>query len=114
MALTIVRGQTVRIRTARGDGTHEPFRDASGTPTDPSTVTMRITTVSDSVTTDYTLAAAQVVKDTTAFPNGDFYYDFATAGLADAKLGRVVCAWLGTGTVQAAESCTFLLVSEKL
>jgi hypothetical protein len=106
MANTYTRGTTIRLHT------NPPFKNFAGVPTDPGTVTVRVTSVADAVTTDYTLAAAQVVKDTSEWLNGDFYYDLVTAGLSNAKLGQWVYAWIGTGAAAAADKNTFLLVSE--
>jgi hypothetical protein len=108
MANTYVRGTTIRLHT------DPPFTNLAGVPTDPGTVTVRVTSMSDAVTTDYTLAGGQVVKDTSQWPNGDYYYDLATAGLANGKLGQWVYTWIGTTTAAGSDKNTFYLVSDVL
>lgn len=103
-----VRGQQIRLAIS--------VRKVDGTvPTaDPATVVIRVTDPdSPPVTTDYTLGAAQVQIDTSVNAHGDYYYDLATAGLADAKLGAWVYAGITTGTPATAEKNVFMLESEK-
>lgn len=108
--ITVVRGQAVRCR-------FKPRLPGGGVPTgDPATVVIRITdgTQPTGTTTDYTLAAAQVLKDTSINPFGDYYYDLSTAAATDAMLGFWIVAGISTGTPATAEKNVFLLVSEKV
>lgn len=109
MANEYVRGQVIRL-------TGQVRLVSGAVPgADPTTVTVRVTDNDNPpVSTDYTLGAGQVIKDTTVNPFGDYYYDLVTAGLADAKLGYWIYAWITTGTPATAEKNTFRLVSEKL
>lgn len=104
--LPVSRGSVVRARVKIR------LVDGSVPTADPTTVVVRVTDPSSPTPTDYTLAAAQVVKDTTVNPYGDYYYDISTAGLADSKLGRWVVAGMSTGTPTTSDTKVFLLQNE--
>jgi hypothetical protein len=84
-------GDLVRIKAT--------FRDpeANDAYIDPATVTLKVKDPA-AVTTTYTLAGGQVIKDST----GHYHYDLsvATAGLWSYR-------WETTGTYQAAQEATF-------
>ena len=105
--IEVVRGQSVRCRiSARLPG--------GGVPTaDPTTVVIRITDPL-AASTDYTLAAAQVVRDTTTNAFGDYYYDLSTSSALDTQLGYWIVAGITTGNPEVAEKNVFRLVSEKV
>ena len=103
-----IRGQKIRLYT------EPPFKTLAGVLTDPTTVKFRVT-APDGVTADYTLAAAEVIKDTSrGNANGDFYYDLVTAALGDTKLGTWIYAPIGDGPVTAAQKNYFVLLNEKI
>lgn len=103
MANKYTRGATVVL--ALND-----VRDQQGLPIviDPTTVVVSVTDPTN-VTTLYTLALAQVIKDSV----GNYHYNLITAALADTYLGYWLYTWITTGTPQHAEKNTFILESEK-
>lgn len=72
----------------------------TNTLTDPTTVTLQVTTPAGS-TTSYTYAANEVTKSAT----GVFYRDVALS-----SVGTWTLRWVGTGTVAAATSTTVKVV----
>jgi hypothetical protein len=105
MAGEYVRGQKIRlaIKTRLVDGS-VPIAD-------PTTVTIRVTDPLGA-STDYTLAAGQVVRDTSVNAFGDYYYDLATTSAGDSQLGMWTYAGLTSGTPTTAEKNRFRLLSE--
>jgi hypothetical protein len=78
-------GDTVRLSAA--------FANIAGTATDPTTVTLRVT--SRSLTTVYTYAAGQITRASA----GNYYYDLAITS----DHGRWSYRWEATGAVATAE-----------
>lgn len=95
-----MRGATVVLELTN-------VKDANGAPItlDPTTVTVKVTDPTPT-TTDYTLGAAQVIKDSV----GNYHYNLATTGAS--VLGYWVYTWITTGTPAHAEKNTFILESE--
>jgi hypothetical protein len=95
-----VRGSTIVLALTN-------VKDSSGLAItlDPSTVTVKVTDPTPT-TTDYTLGAGQVVKDSV----GNYHYNLATTGAS--ALGYWVYTWITTGTPAHAEKNVFLLESE--
>lgn len=104
MAETVIRGNGVRFPL-------RDVRDINGDPitADPTTVVLRLTDHLGG-STDYTLAALQVVKESV----GNYYYDWLTKGIADNQLGFWVGTFLTTGTPELANKRVIRLVSEKI
>jgi hypothetical protein len=84
MASTYDKGDLLRLT-----GT---FTNASGTATDPTTITLKIKAPGTALAT-YTYALSQVTKSST----GVYYKDISLA-----TVGRWFYRWEGTGTVEAA------------
>jgi hypothetical protein len=93
-----VEGQTVRIKTAT------PFQTADGTPTDPTTVTLRVRTPSGTITV-YTYGAAEITKVAT----GDYYKDLTVA-----ESGTYVYRWEGAGNVTAVDEDSFFVAASAI
>ena len=90
-----VQGQLVRIWLR--------FKNASGTLTDPTTVTVKVEDPSGNTDT-YTYALSQVIKDST----GVFYYDVTV----DEK-GVWYYRGVGTGTIVAAGQDKFTVIGAR-
>jgi len=100
VANTYVRGATIVLELTN-------VRDSVGAPivSDPATVTVKVTDPTPT-TTDYTLGAGQVIKDSV----GNYHYNLATTGVS--VLGSWVYTWITTGTPAHAEKNVFILESE--
>lgn len=90
-------GDLVRLRT------NPPFADASGSPADPTTVTLRVLDPTG-VATTYTYPA-DILKDST----GAYHYDLQVA-----TAGWWFYRWIGTGTVTAQDEQQFEVVAGRL
>ncbi len=76
------------------------FKNSTGTPTDPTTITFKLLTP-DGMTTTYVYATdAQLVKEST----GVYHVDWSCT-----QAGLHVYGFIGTGTVQTAEDSSFLV-----
>jgi hypothetical protein len=92
-------GDLIEIRSyeSAGDG----FKDAAGTLTDPTTVTLKIEKPSGTETT-YTYAAVQITRDSA----GRFYKQITPAA---GEHGVWHYRWIGTGAVTAATEGAFFV-----
>lgn len=100
MANKYVQGATVVLELTN-------VQDSAGAPivSDPTTVTVRVTDPTPT-TTDYTLGAGQVIKDSV----GNYHYNLATSG--SSIVGWWIYTWITTGTPAHAEKNVFYLEAD--
>ena len=77
------------------------FKNAAGTSTDPTAVTLYVGAISGPVITSVYLTDANLVKDAT----GTYHYDYSPA-----KDGQHRARWVATGAVLAAAEQTFDII----